>query len=410
MDIEIIAIGDEVLRGETGEDNATYLCRTLTAAGMEPVRITVLPDDRRVISEELAGAAARGRCVIATGGLGPTADDVTREAAIEALGGRSVLREDIVDSIRERFSSLGRKMPDGYRRLATIPEGAAVIPNSTGAANGLDIRKVTARIILLPGVPSEMRAMFESTVLPSLGGDAGRGRTVLRIFGMTETSAEDVIENVIGGEALEDVSIISGPGGVRVYLTPRRLPDGAEERLRKAFGSHLVAGSRYGMEGEVLELLRSKGKRLAVAESFTGGLLASLLVSVPGASDSFLEGFVTYSNEAKARTLGIDEGIIESHGAVSSEICSAMASGAVRMTGADFSLSTTGIAGPAGGTADKPVGLCYIGMAAPEGIYCREMQFPGDRETIRLRAAYIAIDMLRLRLRGAADRIDPFRL
>ena len=372
------------------------------------MRITVLPDDQDVITEEMGRAASRCDVVIVTGGLGPTVDDLTRQAAIALLGGHTELKNEITESIEKRFRELGIETPESYRDLARIPAGARILSNSVGAAPGLELKYGRCDIYLLPGVPAEMHSIFQSCVLPEISSGDGEKKTVLHIFGLMETSVEERLSSLFGENMKKEISITADPTGIKLYLPGRLVKDDTIDRLRNLFGSHIFSISSEKMEDLVMDLLKRSGTTLSVAESFTGGLLASTLISVPGASESFLEGFVTYSNESKEERLSVDSELIGRYGAVSEEVCVSMAEGARKASGSDIALSTTGIAGPAGATVKKSVGLCYIGMAAHGSVYCRKMQFPGDRYTVRLRGVYLALDMLRLKLSGEKERLSKY--
>jgi nicotinamide-nucleotide amidase len=398
--VEIITIGDEVLRGETTENNTVWLSVALTAAGIPPWRETALPDDINLIRDEFSAAAGRSDTVIVTGGLGPTVDDVTRQAAIEAFGGRFEIHAEIIAEIERRFEGLDFEMPAGYRDLARIPEGAELLDNTVGAAPGLAMTVDGCRIFLLPGVPSEMKEIFQRLVLPRLTSGEPERRRVLRVYGLLETEVENRIARVLGAEELERLSIISSPAGISVYL-PAGLDDGTASEAADALGEDLFGEGMDRLEEIVVGKLRERGMTLATAESLTGGMLASMIVSVPGASEAFLEGFITYSNESKVRILGVEKDLIETVGAVSGKVCGQMAEGARRISGADVALSTTGIAGPGGATADKPVGLCWMGMARDGATDCRKRKMAGDRGMIRIRTACICLDMLRRWLSGA---------
>jgi nicotinamide-nucleotide amidase len=372
VSIEIITIGDEVLRGETTENNTVWLSMALTAAGLTPSRGTALPDDMDIIRDELSAAAARSETVIVTGGLGPTVDDVTRQAAIDAFGGEVEIHDEIVAGIEERFRELGFEMPAGYRDLARVPAGTELLDNVVGAAPGLALKVGGCRIFMLPGVPAEMKEIFERFVLPQLSS---------------------------GADGLERLSIISSPSGISVYL-PAGIDAGIAARAADSLGDNLFGEGRDRLEEVVVGMLRERGMTLATAESLSGGMLASMIVSVPGASEVFLEGHVTYSNGSKIRILGVGDRSIATAGAVSEEVCRQMAEGARRISGADVALSTTGIAGPGGATPGKPVGLCWMGLAHAGGTECRKRKMAGDRGMIRLRTACICLDMLRRRLSG----------
>lgn len=405
---EIIAVGDEILRGEVEEHNSSFLSRAMARVGFKPARVTVVPDDLDVLAEEIREATVRSGIVLVTGGLGPTVDDVTREAAIAALGGSTEERDDILEQVEARFRSLGRAMPAAYRDQARVPAGAEVLPNTVGAAVGLRIVGEDFELILLPGVPEEMREMFTRSVLPLLSGRGIDATCRLRTFGLTETELEERLRESFGDDALSRLSIISGPSGVDLYI-----PAGAGEGfavgdIRSVLGRRCYTDRDETLEEVLVGLLVERGNTVATAESVTGGLLASTIVSVPGASDILLEGFVAYSNVSKTERLGVDATLIGEFGAVSGEVCIAMARGARERSGADFALSTTGIAGPGGGSAEKPVGLCYVGLATAGTCYGRRFLFPGTRQLVRGRTVYHALDMLRLYVMGAREMLLPY--
>jgi nicotinamide-nucleotide amidase len=420
--IEIITIGDEVLRGETQENNGVWLSRALIHAGLDPWRVTVLADDMEVLAAEFRDAAARSGTVVVTGGLGPTVDDITKEALIRALGAKTEFREEIVTGIAERLVARGRTMIEGYRDQGRVPVGCTVIENPVGLAVGLRVRARggagagpvsdarSCEFFLLPGVPAEMHAMFSASVLPALGAPGIDSHVRIRTFGLIETELEDALRTAVPPDVLKTIAIISSPKGVDFYV-PRE-PDGVRHASNAAreLGSYVYAEGNERLEGMVVGLLVARRMTAATAESVTGGLIASTLISVPGASDAFREGFVTYSNESKMVRLGVKRETLEAHGAVSEETCREMAEGARAATGAAYALSTTGIAGPTGAVPGKPVGLCFIGLAGPAGAYVRRFELIGDREMVRLRAAYFAIDMLRLALVGETGRLEPFRV
>jgi nicotinamide-nucleotide amidase len=432
--IEIITIGDEVLRGETQENNGVWLSRALIHAGLEPWKITVLPDEMDILVAEFKEAAGRSEAIVVTGGLGPTVDDLTKEALIRALGGGTEIKAGIVEGIAARMKERGREMPAGYRDQERVPVGAEIIENPVGLAIGLRVRggggagagrgtnagggtgagggdgAGGGEFFLLPGVPAEMQAMFAASVLPALGAPGIDVSIRLRTFGLMETQVEDALRKVLPEDILKTISIISSPRGVDFYI-PRE-PDGAAnaEKAERELGSHIFTEGNARFEAVVVGLLIARRVTVATAESVTGGLIASTLISVPGASDTFREGFVTYSNEAKMTRLVVSPAILEAHGAVSAEVCVEMAEGVRAAAGTDYALSTTGIAGPTGAVPGKPVGLCFAGLAGPEGTFVRNFQFPGDREMVRLRTAYFAIDMLRLALIGEKARLEPFRV
>ena len=406
--IEIVAIGDEVLRGEIRENNAQYISRALIRAGLEPERIVVLPDDMDILVREFKEAAARGGAIIVTGGLGPTVDDITKEAVIRALGAETEFHREIVDAVAVRLRGRGREMPEGYKDQGRIPVGAEVLPNPVGLAIGLRIPGKGFEIYLLPGVPAEMKPMFEKSVLPRLGAPGEDALVRLRTFGLMETQVEDMLRTVLPPEMLEKVSLISSPKGVDTYLPREAAGAGMISAAGKALGTHLYARGDASLEETVVKLLIEKKLTLSTAESVTGGLLASTIISVPGASDTFREGFVTYANEAKSARLGVSSQTLGEFGAVSAEVCAEMGAGARRASSVDCALATTGIAGPTGATPGKPIGLCFVGLATAGGLYVRKLQLMGDRDMVRLRSAYFALDMLRLSLIGERERLQSF--
>lgn len=408
--IEIIAVGDELLRGYYTENNSTYISRMLGSAGIDINRISVVPDEAEAIADALAEAMSRSGMVIVTGGLGPTIDDVTREAAITALGGGVEMREDILETIERRYEAYGRKVPKGYERHMAVPSGAIVLANNVGAAPGLKVERDGKMLYLLPGVPAEMKAMFTSSVLPDLT-RLGAGRTlILRTCGLSESEIEERLRGVLDEAQFKSLSIISSVAGVDCYLGPGLWDDGTHQAVDRELGSFLYAAGDLKAEEICVKLLTGTGRTLATAESVTGGFLASRIIGVPGASGVFIEGFITYGNEAKIERLGVSRKSLESRGAVSEEVCVQMAEGARERTGSDFVLSTTGIAGPGGATEAKPVGYCFIGLATAEGSYCTNVMLGGGRDTVRGRVASIAIDLLRLELKGHSERLDPMRV
>jgi nicotinamide-nucleotide amidase len=407
--IEIMTVGDEVVRGEVADNNAEYISRALTRSGLEPRRITALPDDVEILVSEFREAATRGGTFIVTGGLGPTVDDVTKEALIRALGCDTEFREDVVATIASRLRERGRDMPRGYRDQGRIPIGAEIMPNSVGLAVGLRIARKRFEMFLLPGVPAEMKPMFDEGVLPRLAAPGMDVKVRMRTFGLTETEVEDRLRRTLSRELLEETSLISSPRGVDVYLPTHAAGAEMIEAARRELGSYAIGVGGASMEEIVVGILIERRLGIATAESITGGLLASTIVSVPGASGTFREGFITYGNEAKVERLDVSRETLDAHGAVSAQVCAEMAMGARRRVRVDVALATTGIAGPAGAVPGKPVGLCYVGLDDSRALSVRELRLVGDRDTVRLRAVYHALDMLRLSLIGERERLEAFR-
>lgn len=407
---EIIVVGSEIVQGRCGEINSGHISRELAAIGMEPARITLLPDDRSVIASEIARAMRRSDILIVTGGLGPTVDDLTRQAAIDALGGETEVRGDITAALEARYRAFERKLPEGYRDHSIVPRGAQPLENPVGAALGLRVVREKKELYLLPGVPSEMKEMLRTSVLPSLAG-RGEGRALLfRTFGLTEVEVEERLRSILEHERLERLSIVSGVSGVDCYLRAGSWDEKTRKALLDVLGTSLYSTTTDRLEQVCLEALRDRRSTLSTAESLTGGLIASRIVSIPGASEFFLEGFVTYSDSSKIARLGVSPRTLERHGAVSEAVCVEMAEGVRERTGSDIGLSTTGIAGPDGATAGKPVGLCFIGLSARGATYCARRVLAGDRNTIRSRAGFIALDLLRLKLRGEREPLGPYEI
>jgi len=404
--VEIIAVGDEILRGEVADGNTRYICGALASVGIVPERVSFLPDDPAYLADEFRDAFSRGGKIIVTGGLGPTSDDVTKDAAIEALGVEVQFREDIVDMVKSRFDGIGALMPESYADQGRVPAGCEVLPNEVGAAVGLKVIGEGFELYLLPGVPDEMKDIFDRIVFPALSVRGGEKGSKLRTFGLAETDIEGILSDIAGEIAPGCCSIISGPEGVDIHLPHGSPLNDHLEAIRAGLGSYIYTTGDTTLTEAVVGLLRKEGDTISVAESVTGGFLSSTLVSVPGASDVFIDGAVTYSNEAKVRRLGVSAQSIEKFGAVSEPVCIEMAVGMKSRSGSDYSVSTTGIAGPGGATRGKPVGLCFIGLAAPSCNYCKRIVLPGIRDWIRMRASLIALDLVRLELLGVRERLD----
>jgi nicotinamide-nucleotide amidase len=414
MKLEVVTIGTELVLGLTPDTNAADLGRALAAAGAEIVRHVSVPDRPAAIRAAIADALERTGFVIATGGLGPTRDDMTK-AEVAALFGKA-LRVDpgVLRSLEARFRRLGRPMPAVNRSQAEVPEGATVLPNPRGTAPGLWLEDERGRVaVLLPGVPSEMRGLLVEEVLPRVAQRVGSRRVVLsrtlRTTGVPESALAERIGPVEDDIAPLTLAYIPSIDGVDLRLTAWSLPpDEAERRLAEA-----AAGLRarleehyYGEDGVdlaavVLEALRARSGRLAVGESCTGGLLAGRLTAIPGASDVFVGAVVAYDDSVKTDLLGVPPTTLDDFGAVSVETALAMAIGAQERFGVEATLAVTGIAGPSGGTPEKPVGtVCLAVRLGSEGGAVQRV-FPGDRHEIRARSAQAALNLLR---RTLADR------
>jgi len=406
---EIIAIGSELLAPDRTDTNSLWLTEKLNGIGIEVRLKTIVGDDDARLEEAIRDAVKRSKVVITTGGLGPTEDDVTRKVAARALGRRLFLDEEVLAEIRERFRVFGRPMPERNSRQAMVIDGAQVLPNPNGSAPGLFIEHEGTAISLLPGPPREMRPMFENHVLPRLKKQAGNvrvGRRVLKVAGFGESALDEKIAPIYTQFSNPQTTILFNNKEIEIHLTAQvkteqdaeALLDDLSGRLEERLGNSIFAFRGEEMEQVVGLKLAVGGYTVAIAESCTGGLIAQRLTDVPGSSKYFIEGVVAYSNEAKTRTLGVDPRLLLQYGAVSAEVAEAMAEGIRKRAGTDFGLAVTGIAGPDGGTEEKPVGLVYIALSDAAHTEHRRQIFPGDRHLVRWRASQAVLDLLRRRL------------
>jgi nicotinamide-nucleotide amidase len=410
---EILAVGTELLTPLRSETNAVYLTGQLLQAGVDVGARVTVADDPGLLESAFRSALGRAHIVIATGGLGPTEDDLTREAAAAAVG-RGLRRDPgILEGLRARFARYGRPMAPVNEKQADLIEGAVMLPNPLGSACGQKVEEDGRLLFLLPGPPNEMQPMFEQQVLPVIR-ERARGavlRTrVLRIATMSESDVEQVAAPIYKTFTNPRTTILGAPGQVELHLTAEGPSAEAVAERLEALANQLreaLPGRVYSEDGRelpevVAALLRERGLTIAVAESCTGGLLAARLTSVPGASAFLERGYVTYSNASKVELLGVDPALLASAGAVSAETAAAMAAGARRAARTDIGVAITGIAGPDGGTADKPVGLVFIASEGPAGDRVRRVHFPGGRERVRFQASQAALEMLRRGLLGLA--------
>jgi nicotinamide-nucleotide amidase len=411
MRAEILAVGSELLDPVRQETNGTHITRKLLEVGVDVgARITVA-DDLALLTSAFRTAWSRAELVIATGGLGPTEDDLTREAAAGALGRPLVRQQHLIDELKARFARYGRVMAPVNEKQADVIEGATVLPNARGSAPGQWLESDGRLLFLLPGPPAEMAPMFEEQVLPLVRARAGGSvirRRILRIAGMGESDVEQMVAPVYTRFSNPRTTILGGASEVELQLVAQASTEGeAEDRIEElASGLRAVlAGRIHSEDGRELHevvaaLLAQRGLTVALAESCTGGLLASRLTSVPGSSAFFERGCVTYSNASKVDLLGVDARLLEAHGAVSEEVARAMAQGARARAGTDVAVAITGIAGPDGGTPEKPVGLVFVALAGAAGDRVRRLHLIGDRDRIRRQACVIALEMVRRGLLG----------
>jgi len=411
LKLEVVTVGTELLLGYTVDTNAVDLGKTLAAAGIEIVRRTSVADRPDMVAAAVGDALERTGAVLTTGGLGPTKDDLTKNAVAQLFGKKLVLDEAMLLALEERFRRFKRPMPAMNRTQAEVPEGATVLPNPRGTAPGLWIEDDKHRfVIMLPGVPHEMRGLLVEEVLPRLvardqeRGASGvvRSRTV-RTTGLPESAVAEKVQDLEAGLAPLTLAYLPGTAGVDLRLTAwalsaeeadRRLAEGAQA-LTAVLDSRCYGEDTTDLAAVVLDLLRARHEQVAVAESCTGGLLGARLTAIPGSSDSFVGGVIAYADDVKIAELAVPQSILSAHGAVSEETVRAMAEGATKRFDVACAMAITGIAGPGGGTPEKPVGTVWL--AARRGGETKTIgrMMVGDREEIRARSAQAALDLLR---------------
>jgi competence/damage-inducible protein CinA-like protein len=415
MDLELVTVGTELLLGFTLDTNGAEIARRLAAAGIRVVRRTAVGDRADEIKDGVAQALRRSGAVLTTGGLGPTRDDITKLAVAELYGAELDFDESIWADLLARFARLGRAPVASNRTQAQVPRGALVLRNRWGTAPGLWLEGAPGLTIMLPGVPQEMRMLLEHEVLPRMASRAGaaviRSRTV-RTTGIAESTLAERMGEVETEIAPLTLAYLPGLEGVDLRLTAWQLgQDEAERRLAAAAellnargGEHVYGEDQTDLAALVLERARQVGWSLGTAESCTGGLVAVRLTEIPGSSDVFQGSAVCYSNRLKTELVDVPGALIESHGAVSEAVARAMAEGACRRLGVDLAVAVTGIAGPGGGTPEKPVGLVWFAAADRHGTVARSSVVLGTRREIRARAAQAALNLLRIRLSPPSDR------
>ncbi len=407
---EIVTIGTEMLLGDLVDTNTAWLSSHLAPLGVAIYRHTTVGDNRQRIIAAILEAASRADLVITTGGLGPTSDDLTNECLALATGRRMVERAEAREHVDEMFRRFGRTPTPSNYKQALFPEGADLIPNPTGTAMGALMEIDGSLVATFPGVPGEMKAMFEETLGP-LVKERTDGAIVSRTLwftGIGESALAEQVQDLLDASD-PTVAPLAGQGKVRLRVTARAAtPVEAEEKIEPVAAEILsrLGDYYFGVDSETIEsalarLLKERGATLALAESCTGGLLAKRLTDMAGSSAYFKEGLVTYSNESKERLLGVPHDLLVEHGAVSEPVAMAMAEGTRKLSGADYALSVTGVAGPDGGTDEKPVGLVYVGLSGEGGTTVEKLDLSAwrrSREAIRERTANRAFDLLRRHL------------
>lgn len=410
LNAEIIAIGSEMLTPFRVDTNSLWLTERLNSLGIDVKLKTVVGDDEARLEETIRDAMKRSEIVISTGGLGPTEDDITRKIFARVLKRQLILNDEILAKLRARFAKRNIPMPEINTRQALVMNGADVLPNPNGTAPGMMVQEGKCNVAMLPGPPREMKPMFDTFVAPVLKqrvGDVLILRRKLSIFGLGESAVDELAAPIYTKYQNPSTTILFKDGQIELHLTAQvkneaegnRLLDEVAGQLEEVLGEYVFSRRDETLEQVVGDLLRLRGYSLATAESCTGGLLAGRITEVAGSSEYFLEGVVTYSNEAKMRMLGVPAEILETHGAVSEPVACAMAAGVRQLAGSTFGIGVTGIAGPGGGSEEKPVGLVYIALASEDNVTARKVLFPGDRQFIRSLSVMSAMDLLRRRIK-----------
>jgi len=404
MTAAVLSIGTELTRGEITNTNATWLCQELTGLGLDVTEAAVVPDNHAAIAEILQRLAGRHDLVVCTGGLGPTTDDITAECVAAALGVPLERDSASLEAIEARHARFGRPMAGSNAKQADFPRGATVLPNPHGTAPGFCVSIGRARAFFMPGVPSEMKPMFTTFVAPVAATLVSEGLYQVRIktFGMAESAVND---RLAGLEAAHGVTIgyrahfpeieVKVLARARTASEAETIARGAADEVRARLGEIVYAEGDVEFAETVAAVLRQRRLSMATAESCTGGLVASLITEYPGSSDFFKGSVVAYDNAVKIDTLGVSESLLSSKGAVSSEVARAMAEGARRLLRVDVALALTGIAGPGGGTPEKPVGLVHFAVATATGTTDRKLVYPSGRPQIRLLSTYAGLSLVR---------------
>lgn len=409
MNAEILAVGSELLTPQRIDTNSLYLTHKLNDLGVEVVAKAVLGDDRARLSAAIEQARSRCRLVILTGGLGPTEDDLTREAVADACHLQLVFHQQVLDGIEARFQAARRTMASINRRQAYILEGAEVLPNARGTAPGQWLADPAGVLILLPGPPHELKPLFETECLPRLRQILPPRQIVtrvLRVTGLPESDLDQRISPIYSRYTNPVTTILAAPGDIQVHLRAwgdsepeaRVVVEELARQIEQELGDRIYSRDGESLEDVVGRLLREQGATLAVAESCTGGQVAERITSVPGSSDYFLGGWVTYASRLKTDWLGVREDTLAAHGAVSAEVAREMAVGVRRAASSTLGLAVTGVAGPASDSGASPVGLVFFALAGQDDCLVKQRQFLGERERVRQQATQMALDLVRRKL------------
>jgi competence/damage-inducible protein CinA-like protein len=408
MKVALLNTGTELLLGDVQDAHLAFIAREILSFGLRiEERRTV--GDTEAIRHTLAELFSGCEILFVTGGLGPTADDITREMVADLLGLELQNSPDLLSSLRQRLRVRGIKWTSGIARQADVPAGAEVLPNQNGSAPGLylraniNVRIQSPHLFLLPGPPRELQPMFRAFVMPILRSIVPASALIERRLYKIADKGESLVEEAIGDRVLAVPGIELGycarPGEVDVRIVGKaKAVEQADAIIRSTLGSSVFSAADETLEEVIVKLLVERNQTLAVAESCTGGLLANRITNVPGASEVFLAGYVCYANQAKINMLDVDSHVIEKYGAVSEQVALALAENARRCAGSDYALATTGIAGPGGGSPEKPVGTVYVALAGSGETIAKKLFFPTDRETFKQIATQAALELLRRRL------------
>jgi nicotinamide-nucleotide amidase len=406
LSAEIIAIGSELLTPRFKDTNSLYLTEQLNAVGIPVVMKTIVGDDEHYLEDAIRHSLARTPILITIGGLGPTEDDVTRKVVGRVLQRQLVLNDEILAKLQRRFKARGVEMPANNARQALVLTGSEILENHNGTAPGLWITAEKNHVILLPGPPSELKPLFETSCMPRLhemAGGMALARCVFRTAGLPESILDARIASIYTKYKNPETTVLAKPGQVEVRLTAHGKNREEAERLLKELGDQIeqelgdfiFARTEHSLEEVVGTYLATKNATISTAESCTGGMVAERLTNVPGSSRYFMSGVICYSNESKMELAGIPPLLLEMQGAVSIEVARGLAEGIRSRAGTTIGVGVTGIAGPTGGSPEKPVGTVYIAVASPTETEHRQFLFPGDRERIRWQASQAALDMVR---------------
>lgn len=405
MKAEILCVGTEILLGDILNTNAQFLSQELANLGFSVYHQAVIGDNVNRLKSELKLAIERADIVITTGGLGPTKDDLTKETASEYFGKRLVFHKESYESIEKFFNKLGVPISENNKKQAYFPEGSTILKNDHGTAPGCIIDENNKIVIMLPGPPREVIPMFKNYVVPYLKSyqEGVLVSKVLRVSGIGEGSAAEMLQDIMDKQTNPTIAPYAKDNEVTFRITAKadtegealKLIEPMEKEIRERLKENVYGVGDTTLEDTLGKLLIDNKLTISTAESCTGGLLAGRLINYPGISEAFMEGAVTYTNEAKMRRLGVKKETLDKYGAVSEETALEMAEGIAKTSGTDIGISTTGIAGPGGGTEEKPVGLVYVGLYIRGEVKARKLNIPGDRQRVRNRVVNTAIDWIR---------------